>query len=708
MTTAPETAARPPRRPSLFDRLLGWFPLTLIVLCVLGFYAVQASLRHTPWVFSDELEWSQISRAIATTGHPARRGQPVGFKSLYAFLLTPFWWIHSTATAYAAIKYMNAVVMSLAAVPTYLLARMVVARRAALAVAVLSVAIPAMSYATTIVPENLAYPWYALSSWLIVRALAYQRRRDTVIAIGASLVAMLVRSPQFGTIGAAYIMAAAGLWLTGPRGRHWRRNWSRSDSLGALVLFIGALFLFNRLFLQHIEIWQVSTQHYKNRMIDLGLRAAIGFFIGLGVLPVIGGLASLRIPERRGEPVYRAFAAYAGATIVCVGLYTAVKSAYLSTVFSTLWEERNLFYLSPILLTGTALCFASKRLSAGAIAAATALVLVVFVFKPYPQLGTPYFESPGLSIPTLLAQDAHFSIGEIRVFTVAVTALSVALLVVRRTRGIAVLCVLVGLAWMLTAEINTSRGVDKLANAFRTNLVHPLDWVDVRDHGKPAAYLGQGVRDPNGIWLTEFWNRTIKRVESLDGSTSQDGPGPSQTPSILDRTGRLSELDGIDYVVADNGVTLQAPKVYSPPDSSYVLYRKQGPWRLLDEDQAVYSDDWVSGWSTYTYFHPGQTGTVYVTLSRLAYNGNAPAAHVEIDVGGVAIDANQQPELVPPRGSRHLHRIVNNGTKQIVPIKVTAPFRLILHVPPADLIPPTASEPRTLGVQVAFSFTPSK
>ena len=57
-------------------------------------------------------------------GHAARRGEPIFFKSLYAYLIAPFWWIHSTETAYAAIKYVNAVVMTLAAVPTYLLARM--------------------------------------------------------------------------------------------------------------------------------------------------------------------------------------------------------------------------------------------------------------------------------------------------------------------------------------------------------------------------------------------------------------------------------------------------------------------------------------------------------------------------------------------------------------------------------------------------------
>ena len=52
--------------------------------------------------------------------------QPIFFKSLYAYLIAPFWWIHSTATAYSAIKDANVVIMTLTAVPTYLLARMLV------------------------------------------------------------------------------------------------------------------------------------------------------------------------------------------------------------------------------------------------------------------------------------------------------------------------------------------------------------------------------------------------------------------------------------------------------------------------------------------------------------------------------------------------------------------------------------------------------
>src|SRR5262249_26459855 len=217
-TAVPARAAgaQPPAR-SVPGKLFAVLPAIGIAFAVLTFYFIEGWTRKTPWVFTDELEWSQISRAIATTGHAARRGQPIFFKSLYAYVIAPCWWIHSNAAAYTAVKYVNAIVMSLAAIPTYLLARMLVSQRAAVAVAVLAIAIPGMSYATAIVPEVLAYPWYAMCSWLIVRCLTRRGWLDWALAIGGCVVAGLIRWPQFATVPAAFAIAAGGLWVTGPR-----------------------------------------------------------------------------------------------------------------------------------------------------------------------------------------------------------------------------------------------------------------------------------------------------------------------------------------------------------------------------------------------------------------------------------------------------------------------------------------------------------
>ena len=60
--------------------------------------------------------------------------------------------------AYAAAKGINALVMSLAAVPAYFLARRVLGQWASLAAAALGVAIPSMVYTSTLMTENAFYP----------------------------------------------------------------------------------------------------------------------------------------------------------------------------------------------------------------------------------------------------------------------------------------------------------------------------------------------------------------------------------------------------------------------------------------------------------------------------------------------------------------------------------------------------------------------
>jgi hypothetical protein len=701
VTTVPaKRPAAPARRRTLLDRVLSAFPLVALVFVLFVFYGVEAWSRKTPWIFTDEMEWTQISRSIAATGHAARRGEPISFKSLYAVLIAPFWWIRSTATAYAAIKYANVVIMTSTAIPTYLLARMLVSRRGAIAAAVASVAVPAMAYVTTIIIEVVAYPYCALCSWLSVRAFRSGRRRDIALAAAVDCSAILVRSPQFVTIPAAFVIAGAGLFVTGPRGRAIRRNWGKGDTLGAIVLLLGALFLFNRVVLQHVYEWQFTTQYYKNRMVDLGLRAALSLTIGLGILPVVCGLTALRLPDRRGDPAYRAFAAWLAAAIFCISLYTADKAAYLSTTFATLWEERNLIYLSPLMLVATVLVFESKRVDWRLVAAASAFVAFLLVDKGF-QTDWPYFEAPGFAIPAIVHAYEGWSIYAERVALLGVLAFSLVLLAARRLRGVSAFVLLLGLAWLLSGEIANTVGIDRFANEFRANLPAQLDWVDVASHDQPVTYLGQAIVDANGELLTEFWNRSIKHVESLDGTAS--GPGPTSRPLVLNAEGLLSGISG-NYVLADNGVALDGTSVAH--EGEMVLYHHVGRWHLLDNSEQLYTDSWCPEYCAYNYFKPHQRGTLKISLSRTAYQGPVPPAQVTILVGTIRINSKDVPVL---HQLAVIKTQVANQTQKTISIPVaTTPVRVELRTLPSTLIPPKASDPRTLAVQAAFTFGPDK
>ena len=122
--------------------------------------------------------------------------------------------------------------------------------------------------------------------------------------------------------------------------------------------------------------WNYSTRLYKGRMLDLGLDAAGALTIGLGVLPVVAGLAVLwRTP---GEPFtreLRTFRSVLLAAIIAFGLYTAVKATYVSIGFGTYSYERNLIYLAPLLFTGPRSGSSGGGLHPVALAAAAGFVL---------------------------------------------------------------------------------------------------------------------------------------------------------------------------------------------------------------------------------------------------------------------------------------------------------------------------------------------
>ena len=65
--------------------------------------------------------------------------------------------------------------------------------------------------------------------------------------------------------------------------------------------------------------------------------------------------------------------------------------------------------------------------------------------------------------------------------------------------------------------------------------------------------------DPTGVYLTEFFNRSVKKVWSTDGTAP--GPGAILTPDLASADGTLTPSPETDYALTLNGVELQAPVV---------------------------------------------------------------------------------------------------------------------------------------------------
>ena len=96
--------------------------------------------------------------------------------------------------------------------PAFLLARMVVTEPWAYFAAVATIAAPALSYSPILVEEPWAYPAATLALWLTVRAIDRPTRRTLALAVGACVLAVLIRSQLAALLGAlAFGAADAGL-----------------------------------------------------------------------------------------------------------------------------------------------------------------------------------------------------------------------------------------------------------------------------------------------------------------------------------------------------------------------------------------------------------------------------------------------------------------------------------------------------------------
>ena len=704
---------------SLLDRLLAAVPLLTVFFWLCLVYGLESWGHTTPWLFTDELEMTQLARSIAETGEAARRGEPHFFTTLFTYVLAPAWWIDDTESAYAAAKLIAVLVMTSVVFPAYWLARLLVSPLLALFAATASASIPAFLYSSMFVEEALAYPYATLCLFLIVKGLATRREGWLGGALFASLLAPLVRA-ELAVIPAVYLIAVCFLIWTSGEARRRRATWSRWDWVGAATLFVGALIVVNSVITHQSISWYAATTYYKDRMIDNGLWAVGALTIGLGIVPVIAGLAALVRP--RGEvrtPAERAFIAVSIAALLGFGWYTAVKASYISIVFSTLVVERNLIYLAPLLFVATAFFFQHPRLRPLPVLVAAAFALYLVLTTPLKLDAYPYSDAPGLAIAQGANRNLGLPEGTIQAGLVVAVLLATIVcllpLVLRDRRGVlrpvlAVTAVAV-LAWNLTGQVAAADGSRILSAQLIDNYPRPLNWLDRITGGEPAMYLGRQITDANGIWLMEFWNRSLRYVWSIDGSAK--GPGPTLSPDLLAPDGSITSAPNIRYVVVDEGINLVGDIVNRVGHGSggltkyWRVYRIHPPLRLAESTRGIYDDGWMGETADYARFStPGnRPGYAVVAVSRQAWGGPSPPGKVVIRVGELVL-RNKQPGM--GRLTKTVRWTIESGGFQRFSIPTPRPpifveVRITPTFVPAE-IDSGSSERREFGAQVSFDW----
>ena len=146
-------------------------------------------------VVPDEIIYSDLAKSLASGHLPAVRGVTTfGYGVGYPLLIAPAWWLgDSTRVVYVVTLGINAALMSLAAVPAYLLARRFVSHSASLVVGSLTVVVPAMAFTRMVLTENAYYPAFLLALLLMARTLERPTPRRQLLTLGAICVAFAIK-----------------------------------------------------------------------------------------------------------------------------------------------------------------------------------------------------------------------------------------------------------------------------------------------------------------------------------------------------------------------------------------------------------------------------------------------------------------------------------------------------------------------------------
>ena len=197
-----------------------------------------------PFIIVDEILWSRSragsrTRASRSSGTRPTRGSGSSIRSSSR---PPTLAFDGLVDAYAAVKLINAAVMSLAAIPAYFLARRVVGQWLALLAAVLAVAVPSLAYTGTVMTENVFYPLFLVVTLVLVLVLERPTTLRVALLVGLVALAFATRV-QAATFVPAILLAPFVLAVLEGLGvrdaiRRYRVLFGGFVALGVLTLLV--------------------------------------------------------------------------------------------------------------------------------------------------------------------------------------------------------------------------------------------------------------------------------------------------------------------------------------------------------------------------------------------------------------------------------------------------------------------------------------
>jgi Dolichyl-phosphate-mannose-protein mannosyltransferase len=594
-----------------------WVTALVVVSSLIRFALGRQAVA--PWIMVDELIYSELAKSFAAHGHFLVRGQSTAaYGIVYPLLISPAWAIYkSIPDAYAAAKAINAVVMSLAAVPAYLLARRLLSMPFALGAAALTISVPSMVYTATLMTENAFYPIFLATVLLIVLWLERPTVRLTIAMLALVGVAYLTRA-QALAFGPAILTAP--LFYVWAQRRGWRAlrdYWLTYGivavaAVGILVVQgargrspLGVLGAYEVAGHTHYQFWQVMKWLWYQ---------IAEFDLSLGVVPV-AGLIVLTAMARGLERRVQAFLAAA----VAISFWLVLEVSAFASTWQLRVEERNIFYIAPLFLIALLVWVDRGAPRPTRLAGSAALVAGALPgLLPYEHLINlnAVSDTPAL-LPIWSLHSALFPIEQVAL-VVGLACICAGLLFVAIPRRYAVVLPLLVLVYFAVSQ-KPIAGKHRTASvgALFAGITNPhRDWID-RAVGSDAhvAAIWSGNTDAHVIWENEIFNRSLDEIYDLHDPLAGGLP---ETPLTVDRQTGVMRADGVAarsaHVLTDGSVQLAGRVIARDDRKSVFLYRVSGPLRQTSRVTGLYPNDTWSG-PTVRYTRLGcQGGSLTVRL----------------------------------------------------------------------------------------------
>jgi glycosyltransferase involved in cell wall biosynthesis/4-amino-4-deoxy-L-arabinose transferase-like glycosyltransferase len=572
-----------------------------------GLYAVAVTLQlalalrvTSPWIMVDELVYSDMARSFARSGHFLVRGVHANYGFVYPLLLSPVYAaIGPMGDVYRWSQAVDALVICSAVLPAYLLARRVVRPPAALAAAAVAVAVPSTAYAGTLMTENVFYPVFLWLAFALVVTLERPTRRNQLILLAVCALAFVTRAQTVALVVAVLSAPLVLAWIERGRPR-------RVGAFLPLYAIVGAA---------AVVAVVVEVARGRSPAAVLG-NYSVTSNGGYRLWPVLDWLvlhlaeldlavfvlpfAAMILLAANARHLDRRLRVYIAAA-VSLSVWLVLEVAVFASRYSQRVEERNLFYLMPLLVIALlAWIERGQPKPPRAAVAAAGLAAALPGALPFAHLLNITAESDTIGLqPWWYVHDVWTGDTGIGVAAVVLAlALGACFLWLPR-RHAPVLPALVALGFLFTwlpVELWT-HSFPRLARGAAAQGIGRKDksWIDAAV-GRDAhvAVVWAGGNDL-AVWESEFWNRSVDRVYGLGARLP--GDMPEEQTTVDPATGILRGVRE-RYVLAPSSVQLVGTRVAADSAKQLVLYRVTPPARITTSFTGLYpTTPGVEAWS---------------------------------------------------------------------------------------------------------------